>query len=140
METKKCKKCDIEKDICEFNAHNQTKDGKRSRCKDCTKEEQRQYYKNNKEKENKRAKEYKSNNKAKINNIVARRRSKSKVEISKEEQKAIAMIYKEASRLTRETGISYHVDHIIPIAKGGKHVLSNLQILTAEENLKKWCN
>lgn len=31
----------------------------------------------------------------------------------------------------------YEVDHIIPLAKGGKHVLSNLQYLTKEENRSK---
>ena len=31
----------------------------------------------------------------------------------------------------------YHVDHIIPIAKGGAHHISNLQYLPAKENLKK---
>ncbi len=31
----------------------------------------------------------------------------------------------------------YEVDHIIPIAKGGQHRLSNLQYLTKEENRKK---
>ncbi len=30
-----------------------------------------------------------------------------------------------------------HVDHIIPISKGGLHVLSNLQYLSAEENRAK---
>mgnify|MGYP003654856335 FL=1 len=31
----------------------------------------------------------------------------------------------------------YEVDHIVPIAKGGKHCLSNLQYLTPEENRRK---
>lgn len=49
----------------------------------------------------------------------------------------IKEIYKEALRLEKETGIKYHVDHIIPLKHGGLHIATNLQILTATENLKK---
>lgn len=52
----------------------------------------------------------------------------------------IISIYKECKVISERTGIKHHVDHIIPL-KGktvcGLHVPWNLQIITAEENLKK---
>jgi len=45
--------------------------------------------------------------------------------------------YEDARRLTKETGIEYHVDHIIPLAKGGPHQQWNLQVITKAENLSK---
>lgn len=50
---------------------------------------------------------------------------------------ATVPIYAERIRLTQETGVVHHVDHIIPLADGGKHEASNLQVLTAEENYTK---
>ena len=49
----------------------------------------------------------------------------------------IEEFYKEAHILTKKTGIQYHVDHIMPISKGGLHHQDNLQVITATENLKK---
>jgi len=33
--------------------------------------------------------------------------------------------------------VNYHIDHIVPIARGGQHVLENLQLLCAPCNLRK---
>jgi len=53
------------------------------------------------------------------------------------EQAQVAEIYKRCRELSESTGIAHHVDHIIPVSKGGEHHPDNLQILTAEQNLKK---
>ena len=49
----------------------------------------------------------------------------------------IKEIYAESARLSCETGIMHHVDHIIPLFEGGQHHPSNLQILTDKEHWRK---
>ena len=55
-------------------------------------------------------------------------------------QEQIKAIYKEAVRLTKETGIPHEVDHIYPLQGkfvSGLHVETNLQILTRSKNRSK---
>lgn len=52
----------------------------------------------------------------------------------------IADVYLECMRLSFETGVQHHVDHIIPLAGdtvSGLHVSENLRITTAYENMRK---
>ncbi|MDH4602416.1 MULTISPECIES: HNH endonuclease signature motif containing protein [Pseudomonas syringae group] len=53
---------------------------------------------------------------------------------------AIKAFYKDAKRLSIETGVLHEVDHIVPIQGEkvcGLHVENNLQILTKTDNVKK---
>lgn len=52
----------------------------------------------------------------------------------------IKALYEEAARLTRETGIVHHVDHILPLRGrlvSGFHTPSNLRVIPATANLRK---
>lgn len=54
--------------------------------------------------------------------------------------KAIRKIYEESHRITKETGLEHHVDHIIPMRGklvSGLHIAENLRVLPGPENLAK---
>lgn len=54
--------------------------------------------------------------------------------------KRTSMIYAWAKRVQKCLGIEMHVDHILPLAKGGKHNYDNLQVLPAQLNMRKQDN
>lgn len=56
------------------------------------------------------------------------------------DREAIAAVYAEAARLTRETGVPHEVDHIEPLLganASGLHVHYNLRVITRTENRRK---
>jgi 5-methylcytosine-specific restriction endonuclease McrA len=58
--------------------------------------------------------------------------------LSSEEEGLIQQFYDHRDRLNQAAGfIRYHVDHIIPLAKGGQHHPRNLQVISANDNVRK---
>jgi hypothetical protein len=116
----------------------------------------RKSYKKNKHKKIEYGKEYQKNNAEKCAKWARRYREKYPEKKNESRRRyqarkfnafpswadtvAIREFYLEASRLSKETGISHHVDHIYPLCGStvcGLHVEFNLQVIPALDNLKK---
>jgi hypothetical protein len=67
METKICKKCEVEKELNQFNKDKYSSDGHRYRCRECTVKEYQEFYKKNRETEINRQVNYQNNNKTQVN-------------------------------------------------------------------------
>lgn len=146
MESKKCTKCNETKLVSEFKTRKGAKDGYNSWCIECVRESTRVWRAANKQKvketndawyqknKERRAKTnaiwYKNNKEVSFAKYAKRRAVKLNAMTPTTCQKTIALIIK-----NRPEG--YHVDHIVPLAKGGKHHQDNLCYLPAEFNLSK---
>lgn len=103
-----------------------------------------EWHRNNPEKAKAKYSKYRQNNKAKIYASNAIRRlekiNRTPSWLSEDDLNEIKNMYAIAQRKSQIEGRTYHVDHIIPL-KGknvsGLHVPSNLQIITASENVRK---
>lgn len=72
------------------------------------------------------------------NEDTRKRRAKLKDAIPEDyDREGVLAIYKLAQKLSALTGVEMHVDHVVPLARGGEHNSRNLQILAAPLNLQK---
>lgn len=88
-----------------------------------------------------RRKKWAKNNRAKVDVVLQRRRAqKVRAFPSWADESRILEMYSRAKRISACLGISFHVDHIIPLISKkvcGLHVPDNLQILPAMINFRK---
>jgi hypothetical protein len=87
---------------------------------------------------------YRQANKGKINALNAKRKQHIKqrtpIWVTAEELWLVKEAYELAEKRTNMFGFKWHVDHIIPLQGknvSGLHVIGNLQVITAVENIRK---
>lgn len=166
MESKVCTKCETEKPLGEFHKFARSPDGHKPVCKPCNCAARKVYYEENKEqhaetcrawveanqdkvrgykkayvkanrkKVNARNGRFQKNNRAKYNAYEAKRRARKANTTPVQNDSRVKAIYYIAQALC-ELGPEFHVDHIVPLCKGGAHDYKNLQVLPAKLNLIK---
>jgi 5-methylcytosine-specific restriction endonuclease McrA len=116
-------------------------------------------YLKNKDKYLKRSRVWKKNNKLKVVEIIKKYRNSIKGKISRQvngnkrsalkkstsdntvNNKSIMKLYVtqggKCAISKKELNYKFHIDHIKPLSKGGKHSISNIQLVLPIENLKK---
>lgn len=57
--------------------------------------------------------------------------------LTKDSKEIIRCFYDLRARLSNCTGIIFHVDHVVPLARGGSHSPCNLQVITSIANMRK---
>lgn len=159
-----CSFCKVEKPLASFSPDKRGSSGVQSRCKTCFAEIMRErraknpeahrlavskstkknysaklernniYRANNPEKVYQWKKKDRTENKARILADCAKRRTKLAGETSVEiQQLYILRDFYQAMSL----GERFHVDHIIPLSRGGLHVYKNMRVIPAIDNLRK---
>lgn len=102
-----------------------------------------EYRQNNRSACNARIRNWKSRNQHKLNAYGRKRKSmKNNAAPRWANQEIIFSIYENARKLSAETGIPHHVDHIVPLVDRksrvcGLHCEQNLRVITKQENLEK---
>lgn len=167
---KTCLKCGQCKPFSDFSKDKSNKNGLRSQCKTCctqnhkrwreqnreydkqwrkenrqaTREASKRWYKNNIELARERDKYRKQSNPEKYNAYNAKRRA-AKLQrtprwLTKDQLDEIETFYTAALAFRIYTGLTYHVDHIVPLQGknvSGLHVPWNLRVIPETDNLKK---
>jgi hypothetical protein len=102
-------------------------------------EQQRKNHEKNKLERNARHANWIKQNAAHVNAYNSQKRAnKFSAEVSEADINKIAEYYKMARSLSLQYHIQFDVDHIQPLTRGGKHHPDNLQIITHDDNNRKY--
>ena len=164
MLNKQCSKCKEVKEFSCFSPDNRVPSGCQSRCKICMAENKRQQHAANPEhfrrlvaestkrhyaKKLQRNNDYRAKNPEKVSVWKQKDRTVNRARVSADNAMRRA---KTTGKLTPEInevyalrdfyiamslGDKFHVDHITPLAVGGKHCHTNLRVIPAVDNLRK---
>lgn len=147
---KYCPSCQETKPKISFHRNKSLPDGYHTWCKVCRKtKETHKYYKENKNLIKQKVKEYGWRKRFPEKHASyegtrrARKLSATPSWLTSEQKAHMKRTYKLRDFISKETGIPYHVDHIVPL-KGknicGLHVPWNLRVIPAIDNLSKHNN
>lgn len=187
-QTKICSKCNIEKEVTEFNKAKLGKYGVRAECKVCFAERKRQWQQKNKEHIIEYGKQYREDNKESIAEKnkqyfqVNKDHMAAYLQANKDERAAKAKQYRQTpegkaahnasnqnrraqklnnggkhtgkqilalfdlqsgacpycnTKLYKSGNNKFHIDHVMPLSKGGSNGIENLQLLCPPCNLSK---
>lgn len=161
---KMCTRCKVNKPLFEFSQDKRASDGAQTRCRECARviaKERRlanpethragvrkstqkhyaaklarntRYRRENPDKVSEWKRKDRQKNKARVLACNAMRRSQHAGETSSQVRQLYALrdFYRAMS-----LGEEFHVDHVVPLSKGGKHVFENLRVIPAIDNLRK---
>lgn len=155
LTNKVCYKCLLCLPITMFSKYKASKDGFKTNCKNCVKayrlanieailQRDKLYRDNNRQ----RISEYNTEYRLKFPERVAAKDAKRRSQklkacpawLTNKDKQDIKDLYKQSNLISKQTGIKHHVDHIVPLNSNivcGLHVPWNLQILPANENIRK---
>jgi 5-methylcytosine-specific restriction endonuclease McrA len=141
---KLCCFCQAEKPLFDFYKEKRAKDGYSYRCKECDKKKSTKWRLDNPDKRKEVQQKYFMSNKELFNESCMRRYASKKKStpswLTQEDIIKIRCYYQVAQMRNRESGIKWHVDHIVPLrgkTVSGLHVPWNLQVIPARDNIRK---
>jgi len=154
--TRTCVVCNVEKDISEFHRDKLKDGGRRKDCKTCNNIKRALYYKENKKEHSDKGKRYYQKNKEKIKQksreyyhanskeinrsrrfrIIERRVKRNQNGVYKVLKKEIDRMYNQPCSFCGSSD-NIHIDHVVPISRGGRHSVGNIQPLCSACNLQK---